>query len=63
MTEDEHKQRHVELHEALDELIADWLSEQSLASGKRPSNTTIMELMEWSHAQTQNPTSAGHTQK
>lgn len=52
MTTDEHRQRHVFLHDAFDELIADYLTWNR---GKVPSNTTAMELMEWSHAQTIEP--------
>jgi hypothetical protein len=48
----EHKQRHVELHRALDELIADWITH----TDKRPSSATVFDLMSWSHEQTQNPT-------
>lgn len=56
MTDEEHKARHVELHKALDELAADWLDHTYTTSGKLLSNTSIMELMEWSHQQTLNPT-------
>jgi hypothetical protein len=53
MTHEEHRQRHIELHQALDELIADWATHQP--RGKVFSNSTITELMEWSHRQTENP--------
>ena len=50
MTAKEHREKHKELHEALDELAADFMSEtRRLASG-----TTVMELMEWSCDQTKN---------
>jgi hypothetical protein len=52
MTRDEHRERHVLLHQMLDELIADYLAHVREA---RPSNTTLMQLMKWSHAQTQEP--------
>lgn len=52
MTEQEHKERHAFLHGYLDELIADYLS---CNRDKLPSNTTVMELMQWSHRQTLNP--------
>lgn len=55
MDKKEHKERHQKLHKALDELIADWLSHQSLGSNKRFSNTFIMELVKWSFEQTKNP--------
>lgn len=56
LTPEQHKQRHIELHKALDELAADWLDHQSSNSLRMFSNTTIAELMEWSHEQTINPT-------
>ena len=46
-----HKQRHKELHTMLDELVADMIAK----TGKRPSQTTVLELIEWSYSQTQNP--------
>jgi len=52
MTHDEHQARHQVLHEAFDELIADYLRWNR---GKRPGNTTMLELMEWSFLQTRNP--------
>jgi len=52
MNEKEHKQRHVELHKALDELLADFISHTTFL----PSKTTIFELMRWSHQQTIKPT-------
>ena len=51
-TPEEHKARHIELHKALDELIADFIGHTS----KLPSDTSLMELMKWSHRQTLNPT-------
>jgi len=53
MTKEEYLERHRELHRALDELAADWAAHQPL--GKMFSNSTIMELMRWSHEQTQEP--------
>jgi hypothetical protein len=58
MTREEHRQRHVELHAALDELMADW-ARHNAHGGKRFSNTTIKELMNWSYEQTKEPVS-GH---
>lgn len=57
MTEDEHRNRHIDLHKALDELIADWAAHQPKDSSKMYSNTTIAELMEWSYRQTSEPES------
>ncbi len=54
MTPEEHKTRHVELHTAFDELLADWISH----TGCLPSQESVMVLMEWSHGQTQEPTEA-----
>lgn len=55
MTTEEHRQRHVGLHLALDELVADWARHQPHDGSKLYSNTTIMELIEWSYQQTQEP--------
>jgi len=52
MTKEEHKQRHIELHRNLDELLADWISQtQGL-----PSKASVLEFMQWSHAQCVEPT-------
>jgi len=48
-----HLERHQQLHRSLDELVADWLSHNR---DKRPSSSTVLELMQWSHMQTQLPT-------
>lgn len=50
---DEHKKRHELLHQNLDELAADFLSQNG--PGRMLGNTTIMELLEWSHRQTVTP--------
>jgi hypothetical protein len=52
MTTEEHRKKHVELHRALRELVADWLREPDSWPGRTP----VFELIEWSHAQTINPT-------
>ena len=52
MSKEEHKQRHVELHKTLDELLADFLRH----TNKFPSKTPIIDLMSWSHEQTIEPT-------
>ena len=52
MDNDEHKKRHVELHNGFDELIADFISN---VEGVSISKTTLIELMEWSHKQTVKP--------
>jgi len=52
MNTSQHKQRHIKLHRALDELLADYV----IHTGRRVSNSTALELMEWSYQQTLNPT-------
>lgn len=53
MTKEEHRQRHEFLHKAFDELLADFLMHNREA---RPSSSTLIELMNWSHQQTLDPT-------
>lgn len=48
-----HKERHKLLHSMLDELIADYINH----SNKRLGQTTIMDLISWSHSQTIEATS------
>ncbi len=56
MTPEEHKQRHQELHKALDELVADWIDKAPPPSRLQlPSEHTIMELMEWASRQAKEP--------
>lgn len=52
MTRAEHIERHQYLHNALDELAGDFLRHHP---GKHLSNTTLLELMDWSHKQTIEP--------
>ena len=52
MDREEHKQRYELLHKELDELLADYIRH----TGKLISNSTLLELMEWSFKQTENPT-------
>jgi len=52
MTPEEHKQRHMELHKNLDELLADWIGH----TFSLPSTSTVMQLLDWSYQQTLNPT-------
>ena len=52
MTREEHIERHKQLHSSLDELLADWMINSGL---ERPLEHTILELLEWSYAQTINP--------
>jgi len=46
-----HKERHIILHQHLDELIADFIGHTK----KLPSETTVVELMKWSNEQQTNP--------
>ena len=52
ITKEEHKASHERLRASLDMLVADFIMHHD---DKRPSNTTVMELIEWSHKQTINP--------
>lgn len=58
MTKEEHKEEHKRLHRCLDSLIADFILHHK---DKRPSNTTVMELMGWSHQQTIDPIPVSNT--
>jgi hypothetical protein len=48
----DHKQRHIDLHRSLDELIADFITH----TGLLPSKTLLIDLMSWSKFQTVEPT-------
>ena len=48
---DEHQQRHALLHQHLDELVADFIDK----TGRRPSETTLMDFMESSGRQVTEP--------
>jgi hypothetical protein len=52
MNEILHKKRHHQLHEFLDELVADWMRHTNV----RLSKNTVLELMKWSNEQCSNPT-------
>ena len=52
MNLEDHKARHVELHQKFDELLADFIAH----TGDLPSQTSVMEFMTWSHEQTLEPT-------
>ena len=51
-TREEHVARHKVLHAALDELVADFISH----TGRLPSQTSVIDLMQWAWAQVSNPT-------
>jgi len=48
---EDHKARHAFLHQYFDELVADFI----LHTGKLPSRTTVLELMQWSDQQKVSP--------
>jgi hypothetical protein len=52
MTRKEHQKVHQELHNKLDELVADFINHTK----KFPSSATVLELMQWSAEQIDNPT-------
>lgn len=56
MTRAEHIARHLELHRALDELLADFIRHQPLDNFKSLSETTLLEFLRWSCLQTIEPT-------
>ena len=47
----EHQARHVFLHQYLNELVADFI----LHTGKLPSRSSVLELMQWSAQQRVSP--------
>lgn len=47
-----HREQHARLHTSLDQLIADYFLH---FRDKTPSDTTISELLQWSHLQTIQP--------
>lgn len=54
MTNKEHKERHVLLHNHLDELIADFIRHTK----HRLTEASIMTLVHWSYCETRNPKEA-----
>jgi hypothetical protein len=52
MTRDEHRAEHLAMHHALDCLLADYLIQHR---GALPSKLMVMDLMQWSHSQTIEP--------
>jgi hypothetical protein len=54
MTPEEHKEKHIQLHRAFDELLADFINHNPHIESitKMP----IITLMEWSARQIENPT-------
>lgn len=52
MNREEHRQRHVQLHRAFDELLADYIAQSPRSMTRLPSRTSVMRLLKWSHEQT-----------
>jgi hypothetical protein len=48
----EHIKVHKRLHKALDELVADWITNTKCL----PSKNMVLDLMKWSHTQLTEPT-------
>jgi hypothetical protein len=55
VTRDEHHKRHLQLHAYLEELVADFVAH----TRRLPSETTILQLAEWSYTQTVSPDVVG----
>lgn len=53
MKREEHIAKHQMLHKHFDELLSDFIMQNP---GKRLSNTTLMDILNWSKQQTINPT-------
>jgi hypothetical protein len=53
MTPDEHRQRHIELHKALDELFADFILHHPGQHGFL--TMPLRQLLDWSYRQTSTP--------
>jgi len=51
-TDTKHKEIHIELHQKLDELVADYIH----ITGKLLNETSLMDFIIWSYEQTSNPT-------
>lgn len=54
LTKTEHKDRHMVLHQSLDELVADYVTHEKKFGSL--STASIMDLIKWSNQQTINPT-------
>ena len=52
VTAEEHRLRHVALHKAFDELLADWIAHLPLGAVAGVLDRSILELITWSHEQT-----------
>lgn len=52
MNKEQHAKHHGTLHRHLDELMADYMT---FHPGALPSETTVLQLMQWSYTQTVEP--------
>lgn len=60
MTRDEHIARHKQLHENLDELLADWMRNHPRSTPSEEFGEGFWKFVQWSKEQTENPTEARH---
>ena len=51
INKEDHKKRHIELHESLDELVSDFINHTE----SMPTETTVLDLLKWAYLQTINP--------
>ena len=59
MTREQHKARHVELHKALDELFADYISHHPQQT--KFTEMPLIDFLRWSNEQQHNPTELSPT--
>jgi len=55
MNDEEHKERHIKLHKALDELFADYIMHHP--EEREFMSMPLIRLIDWSYEQTRNPAS------
>ena len=55
MSEEEHRLRHVALHNSFDELLADYMTHTKREGGEQITQRPIIDLLQWSYKQTQEP--------
>jgi len=61
MNDIEHRARHLKLHEALHELVADWIIHRE--EGQRLSTLSLLHFIEWSAQQCSSPMGQLHQEK
>jgi len=55
MTPYEHQRLHIELHHALDQLLACWITETRNGTGSGSIHSSVLDLMQWSQQKTMIP--------